>query len=168
MPQAPLIAEAGDLQDLMARLVGETTIALDTEASSFHRFHERIGLIQLSNRQDTWLIDPLAVQNMDGLGQLLGSVQGETVVHDADFDLRLLKRMYGFRVRHIFDTLIAAELINGKQLAALLAVSERTLYRLKSTGELPAPVVLGGSVRWRLAEIRGWIAKGCPRPMSSK
>lgn len=63
---------------------------------------------------------------------------------------------------------IAAELINGKQLAALLAVSERTLYRLKSTGELPAPVVLGGSVRWRLAEIRGWIAKGCPRPMSSK
>ncbi|MBP8823877.1 MAG: HRDC domain-containing protein [Flavobacteriales bacterium] len=116
MPQAPLIAEAGDLQDLMARLVGETTIALDTEASSFHRFHERIGLIQLSNRQDTWLIDPLAVQNMDGLGQLLGSVQGETVVHDADFDLRLLKRMYGFRVRHIFDTLIAAELINEPEL----------------------------------------------------
>jgi ribonuclease D len=38
------------------------------------------------------------------------------VIHDADYDLRLLKRMYGFRVHHIFDTLIAAELINEPEL----------------------------------------------------
>ena len=112
MKEAPLIADPVAFKDLMARLAGETTLALDTEASSFHRFHERIGLIQLSNRQDTWLIDPLALHNVQELGDLLGSEQGETVVHDADFDLRLLKRMYGFRVRHIFDTLIAAELVN--------------------------------------------------------
>lgn len=43
------------------------------------------------------------------------------------------------------------ELINAKQLATLLSISERTLYRLKSMGELPMPVILGGSVRWRLA-----------------
>jgi len=116
MKEAPLIADPVAFKDLMARLAGETTLALDTEASSFHRFHERIGLIQLSNRQDTWLIDPLALHNVQELGDLLGSEQGETVVHDADFDLRLLKRMYGFRVRHIFDTLIAAELVNEPEL----------------------------------------------------
>lgn len=116
MKEAPLIADPVAFKDLMARLAGETTLALDTEASSFHRFHERIGLIQLSNRQDTWLIDPLALHDVQELGDLLGSEQGETVVHDADFDLRLLKRMYGFRVRHIFDTLIAAELVNEPEL----------------------------------------------------
>lgn len=116
MKEAPLIAEPAAFKDLMARLTGEATLALDTEASSFHRFHERIGLIQLSNRQDTWLIDPLALPDVQELGALLGSEQGETVVHDADFDLRLLKRMYGFRVRHIFDTLIAAELVNEPEL----------------------------------------------------
>lgn len=60
------------------------------------------------------------------------------------------------------------ELVNARELAKLLSISERTLYRLKSTGELPSPVVLGGSVRWRLTEIRQWIAKGCPRPVKPK
>lgn len=122
MQHAPLITDQARFRDLMARLAGETSLALDTEASSFHRFHERIGLIQLSNRKDTWLIDPLAVTDVGELGALLGSESGETVIHDADYDLRLLKHMYGFRVRHIFDTLIAAELINEPELglAALL------------------------------------------------
>lgn len=60
------------------------------------------------------------------------------------------------------------ELVNARELAKILSLSERTLYRLKSTGELPKPVVLGGSVRWRLSEIRQWIAKGCPRPVKPK
>lgn len=59
---------------------------------------------------------------------------------------------------------LEAELINAQALAKLLSISERTLYRLKSTGELPRPVVLGGSVRWRLDEIRRWISQGCPKP----
>jgi len=116
MAEAPLIAEPGPLRDLMARLSGEGTLALDTEASSFHRFHERIGLIQLSDRKETWLLDPLALPDMGALGKLLGTEGNETVIHDADYDLRLLKRMYGFRVRHIFDTLIAAELVNEPEL----------------------------------------------------
>lgn len=116
MEVAPLITESSQFQDVMGQLSDEPCIALDTEASSFHRFHERIGLIQLSNRKNTWLLDPLALDNVGELGTILGSEHGETVVHDADFDLRLLKRMYGFRVRHIFDTLIAAELINEPEL----------------------------------------------------
>lgn len=122
MEDAPLIAEAAPFKELMARLAGEPRLALDTEASSFHRFHERIGLVQLSNREETWLIDPLALADLGELGGLLGSEQGEIVIHDADFDLRLLKHAYGFRVRHIFDTLIAAELVNEPELglAALL------------------------------------------------
>lgn len=116
MTEAPLIADAGALHDLMTRLAGTACIALDTEASSFHRFHERIGLIQLSDRTHTWLVDPLALPDMGALGQLLGTEGNETVIHDADYDLRLLKRMYGFRVRHIFDTLIAAELVNEPEL----------------------------------------------------
>lgn len=56
------------------------------------------------------------------------------------------------------------ELITANQLADMLSISERTLYRLKSIGQLPEPIVLGGSVRWRLAEVREWIANGCPKP----
>jgi ribonuclease D len=116
MEEAPLIATAGPFEELMHRLAGETCLALDTEASSFHRYHERIGLVQLSNRTETFLLDPMALKEVSALGRILGSEHTETVIHDADYDLRLLKRMYGFRVRNIFDTLIAAELINEPEL----------------------------------------------------
>ena len=46
----------------------------------------------------------------------------ETLFHDADYDLRLLDREYGFRAESLFDTRIAAQLLNepGVGLAALL------------------------------------------------
>jgi predicted DNA-binding transcriptional regulator AlpA len=54
-------------------------------------------------------------------------------------------------------------LIDARQLAELLAVSAATLARMKASGKLPAPVVLGaGCHRWRLDEIRRWAASGCP------
>lgn len=66
------------------------------------------------------------------------------------------------------SSLLSAELITARDFARMLAISERTLYRLKSTGELPTPVILGGSVRWRLHEIRDWILKGCPKKQNTK
>ncbi len=57
---------------------------------------------------------------------------------------------------------VRSELITAVQFAQLLNVSERTLYRLKSTGKLPNPIVLGGLVRWRVSEVHRWIDQGCP------
>jgi excisionase family DNA binding protein len=63
-----------------------------------------------------------------------------------------------------FESAAASEplLITALELAHLLQVSTRTLWRLRSAGELPQPVRFGGTVRWRLDEVRKWIAEGCP------
>lgn len=53
-------------------------------------------------------------------------------------------------------------LVTPDQLAGLLQVSKRSLWRLRSSGKLPRPVKLGGSVRWRAEEVRLWIEAGCP------
>lgn len=53
-------------------------------------------------------------------------------------------------------------LMTAAQVAELLQVSPRTLWRLLSAGKLPAPLRLGGVVRWRFEEITKWIAAGCP------
>lgn len=55
-------------------------------------------------------------------------------------------------------------LISADDLARLLQVSTRTLWRLRSSGELLEPVKIGGNTRWRLSEVRQWIADGCPPP----
>jgi len=97
-------------------------IAVDTEGASFHRFVDRIYLIQLSTRTTSAIIDPLAVTKLEQLGKMLEDPSVEVVFHDADYDLRLLHQDYGWHPTHIFDTRIAAQLIGLKSfgLAALL------------------------------------------------
>jgi predicted DNA-binding transcriptional regulator AlpA len=53
-------------------------------------------------------------------------------------------------------------LITAAQVARLLQISMRTLWRMRSGGQLPAPVRVGSAVRWRIEEITKWIADGCP------
>jgi predicted DNA-binding transcriptional regulator AlpA len=59
-------------------------------------------------------------------------------------------------------------LITALELARLLHVSLRTLWRLNSAGKVPTPVRLGASVRWRSDEVRQWIAEGCPTRKSAR
>ncbi|MEZ6098161.1 MAG: helix-turn-helix domain-containing protein [Pirellulaceae bacterium] len=54
------------------------------------------------------------------------------------------------------------ELINVTQLAELLNLSVRTVWRLNAQGKLPAPLRLGRSVKWRKNEIYEWLANLCP------
>ena len=49
-------------------------------------------------------------------------------------------------------------LIKATEVAELLGVSPRTLWRLLSEGGVPQPVRLGGSTRWRLSDVESWIA----------
>ena len=97
-------------------------IALDTEGASFHRFLDRIYLLQLSTRDRSAIIDPLPIGSPPKLGELLQSKAVEVVFHDADYDLRLLHQDYGWHVTNIFDTRIASQLLGIKSfgLAALL------------------------------------------------
>lgn len=56
----------------------------------------------------------------------------------------------------------STRLLSADKLAERLDISVRTLWRLRAVGKLPAPIRLGGSVRWRLDTIQSWIEAGCP------
>jgi ribonuclease D len=118
----PLIQSQPELEALFARLRGAPLLAVDTEAASFHRFIDRVYLLQISSRDETAVVDPLAIESLAPLAEVLADPAVEIVFHDADYDLRLLDREYGFRATNIFDTRVAAQLLNepGVGLAALL------------------------------------------------
>jgi ribonuclease D len=119
---ATLVQTQAELEHLFERLKAEPLLAVDTEAASFHRHRDRVYLLQISSRQETAVVDPLAVDSLAALGQVLLDPGIETVFHDADYDLRLLHHEYGYHARRLFDTRIAAQLLNepGVGLAALL------------------------------------------------
>lgn len=117
-----LIQNQAELERLFERFKSEPLLAVDTEAASFHRFQDRVYLLQLSTRHETAVVDPLAVDSLAPLGAVLADPKVEIVFHDADYDLRLLHLEHGFRANNLFDTRIAAQLLNeaGVGLAALL------------------------------------------------
>jgi predicted DNA-binding transcriptional regulator AlpA len=49
-----------------------------------------------------------------------------------------------------------------KRLAEALSISTASAWRLNAAGKLPRPVRVGRSVRWPVAEVRAWLAAGCP------
>ncbi|MGD0991120.1 MAG: HRDC domain-containing protein [Gemmatimonadales bacterium] len=118
------VRDSAELANLMRRVAREPLVAVDTEAASFHRFVDRIYLIQLSIRSETAIIDPLTVDDVSSLGAVLADPAVEVVFHDGDYDLRILDRDYGFHARHLFDTRIAAHLL-GEPAVGLAALVEK-------------------------------------------
>ena len=114
MVEPLLITEAPTLASLAGRLAGRHRIALDTEAASFHRYVDRVYLVQVSSDDETAIVDPLAVQDLHPIGRLLADPAIEVIFHDADYDLRILDRDYGFRAANVWDTRIAAQLAGEK------------------------------------------------------
>jgi len=118
------LRSADALAETVAAFRREPLVAVDTEAASFHRYVDRVYLIQLSTRAATAIVDPLTVSDLAPLGGLLADAGVEKVFHDADYDLRILDRDYQFRARHLFDTRIAAQLA-GEPAIGLAALLEK-------------------------------------------
>jgi excisionase family DNA binding protein len=53
-------------------------------------------------------------------------------------------------------------LIDSRQAAKLLKVSERTLWKMHHNDEMPQPIRIGRAVRWSLEALKRWVDAGCP------
>jgi len=61
----------------------------------------------------------------------------------------------------------SAALLTAYDVAAILACSSRTVYRLADQRLIPPPVRVGGMLRWSRQAIQAWIAAGCPKNAKS-
>lgn len=59
-------------------------------------------------------------------------------------------------------------LLDVNDVAEMLGVSSRQVYRLADGGLMPKPIKLGGSVRWDRNVIDEWVAAGCPSVMRGR
>ena len=120
------IADAHAARSLAEELASRSPLALDCEAAGYHRYSDRLCLVQLSAPRDTWLIDTLALDASGMLRSPLEDPGREIIMHGASYDLRLLSRDLGIRVRGVFDTQVAAALL-GESALGLSALLERLL-----------------------------------------
>jgi ribonuclease D len=115
------------LSRFQAALEQVPSIALDLEAAGFHRYSDRVCLVQATlptgaRGGENWILDPLAIDVVPVLGPVLQDPAVPVLMHGADFDVRLLRRDFELRLRGLVDTQIVATLLGepGIGLAALL------------------------------------------------
>ena len=134
-----LLNSSGQVSGLARILSQERRIAVDTESNSRHRYPERVCLVQVATNSNVYLIDTLAVDDMKPIGEVLADETVVKVIQGAEYDIRCLDREWGFRVRNLFDTSIAARFVGMEQTGlsglaeALLAVQVPKLARIQKS-----------------------------------
>jgi ribonuclease D len=124
LPPPVWVATSSALESLANALANQPRIAVDTESNSLHAYREQVCLIQFSTPETDYLVDPLALADLDPLAPIFANPQIEKIFHAAEYDIVCLRRDYGFTFANIFDTM-QAERILGYEKVGLDAALEK-------------------------------------------
>ncbi len=83
-------------------------IAIDTEFIRTNTFYPKIGLLQIADHSECYLIDPLHIEDWSCFADLLAEPNCTFVIHSCGEDLNLLSTSIGNVPHSVFDTQIAA------------------------------------------------------------
>lgn len=146
IPAPLLVQHPREFAEMMVHLRLQPLLAVDTESDSLYRYTPRVCLIQISSpvspqiddpvEMVDYLVDPLRLDNISPLGELLSDPAVEVILHAAENDILLLQRDFGFMITNIFDTQLAARILgrSGVGLAAMLedefgVLSDKSMQR---------------------------------------
>ena len=128
---------------------------MDLESNGFHRYPERVCLIQLAVADEIFLIDPLVIEDMAPLGVLLSAPSVVKIFHSADYDIRSLDRDWGFRVSPLFDTSSGAAFIGHTRLGLAALIKDWFDVEIPKTKSLQRA---DWTIRPLSAELREYAA----------
>lgn len=114
LPGAVYVDTHKHLRQLAAQWARQPMLAVDTESNSLYAYREQVCLIQISTNEADYIIDPLAIDDLQPLAPLMADPQIEKIFHAAEYDVMCLKRDFGFSFRNIFDTMVAARICGHK------------------------------------------------------
>lgn len=105
------------LVDICGRLRGSAWLALDTEFIREKTYYTQLCLLQIANESVIACIDPLTLQDLGPLFDLLYDPATVKIMHSARQDLEILYDFRGDLPYPLFDTQIAATLLgHGEQI----------------------------------------------------
>ncbi|MCK4999129.1 MAG: ribonuclease D, partial [Anaerohalosphaera sp.] len=111
------------LADLNELMLTTGRIAIDIEADSLHHYYEKVCLIQFTIKNKNFIVDPLAKLDLTSFLNILASKP--LILHDAGYDLRMLRSSFGFITESdIFDTMLAAQLLGYERLGLVALIQE--------------------------------------------
>lgn len=98
------------LDEAFAALVGCPLVAVDTEFRRETTFHAIPALVQLSDGETVWLVDPVAVDSSDAVRRVLGAEGPLKLIHACSEDLEVIAQWAGVLPEPMVDTQVAEAL----------------------------------------------------------
>jgi ribonuclease D len=98
-------------ENMIADLLKQTRVAVDTESNSLHAYREQVCLMQFSTPSTDYIVDPFVFDDLSALAPLFNNPNIEKIFHAAEYDLICLKRDFHFEFANLFDTMYAARML---------------------------------------------------------
>ena len=125
-----LVNRRSQVVEIASRLGAQPIVAFDTEFVREKTFFPQLGLIQVADQDEAWLIDPLALSAAD-LGPLIDVLTDENVLkvaHAIEQDQECLYHLCGVVASPVLDTTIAAGLTGHGEQIGLAALLQKLLH----------------------------------------
>jgi ribonuclease D len=109
------VTDTESLAQLVTQLRGAPCVAIDTEFMRERTYFARLCLIQLASDDVAAIVDPLAIEDLSPLRELLTDSAVVKIFHAGSQDLEIFYRLFGVPTAPIFDSQIAATLAGFPQ-----------------------------------------------------
>ncbi|CAN6667679.1 exosome complex exonuclease Rrp6p [Trichomonascus vanleenenianus] len=109
-----------DTKEALDRMISEleksAEIAVDLEHHDYRSFHGFVCLMQISNRNEDWVVDTLALrEELEALNKVFTNPAIVKVFHGAFMDIMWLQRDFGLYIVSLFDTHFASKALGLKR-----------------------------------------------------
>jgi len=105
------IETENELVEICNSFRGSSWLAIDTEFEREKTFYPELCLVQIANEELVAVIDPIRIDNLQAMFDLLFDVSITKVFHAARQDLEIFFMLQGEIPQPLFDTQIAAPLV---------------------------------------------------------
>ena len=103
------------LLDFCQRAREFDAIAVDTEFLRERTFHPRLCLVQIATPAESVAVDPLVIDDLSPLAELMADESVIKVFHACSQDMEVMLHTVGVLPRPIFDTQVAAAFLGERQ-----------------------------------------------------
>lgn len=109
------VRDTDGLKELVSKLKGSEFVAFDTEFMREKTYYARLCLIQIGNESISAIVDPLEIDDLSPLGELMFDPGIVKVMHAGQQDMEILYGMFQRVPAPVFDTQVAATLAGFPQ-----------------------------------------------------
>jgi ribonuclease D len=129
------VSSQKQLNEALDVLSNSDLIGFDTEFVAEDCYQPDLCLLQLSSRDDIFIIDPKALQDLEPVWQLLISPTRKTLVHAGREEILFVYRATGQTIPKLFDVQVALGLLGGEYPASYGKLLQRLLGVVAAKGE---------------------------------